>query len=331
MWKPGNRNLITDVQGLLVGNARHDIAPTGVSVLTAEVPFVAAAHVMGGAPGTRETDLLEPDKSVQKADAIVLSGGSAFGLDAASGVMAALRKAGRGFPARGVLVPIVPAAVLFDLDGLNAIAPTEVSYADLGAGAFEQRAPEFSLGTNGAGVGATAGHHLRGGLGSASLVLDGGIVVGALVAANPHGSVIADDDGRFWAAPWEIGAEFGGRGVAIQPKVLRLPGATPQVGTNTTLAIVATNADLSQAEAKRMAVAAHDGIARAVVPAHTPFDGDMVFSAATGTVNLADRPFATAQIGHAAALCVSRAIARAIFAAGAGGVSRLPSWRDAYG
>ena len=329
LMTPGARNLITDVPGILVGNKADPAVKTGVTVVTAERPFVAAVHVMGGAPGTRETDLLSPENTVEAVDAIVLSGGSAFGLDAASGVMAGLRAAGRGFAAAGQLVPIVPAAILFDLANGGAKDWAESPYPGMGRAALAAVSEAFGLGTEGAGFGATVAG-MKGGLGSASAVLASGVTVGALVAVNAVGEV-CDADGRFWAAPFEIGTEFGGLGVPEAGAVPEFPATKLVPGGHTTIAVVATDARLSKAGAKRMAVAAHDGLARAVVPAHTPLDGDLVFGVATGQRTLADPVREAAAIGHVAAVCLSRAIARAVFHARAEPGDLVPSWAARFG
>jgi D-aminopeptidase len=329
LMTPGPRNLITDVPGILVGNADEGILKSGVTVLTAEQPFVAAVHVMGGAPGTRETDLLSPENTVAAVDAIVLSGGSAFGLDAAAGVVAGLRAAGRGFLAAGHRVPIVPAAILFDLANGGAKDWDESPYPALGRAALERASADFALGTEGAGFGATVAG-LKGGLGSASAVLASGVTVGALVAVNAVGGV-CDEGGRFWAAPFEIGGEFGGRGLSEAGAMPEFPATKLVPGGHTTIAIVATDAQLTKAGAKRMAVAAHDGLARAVLPAHTPLDGDLVFGVATGARALGDPVRESAVIGHAAAVCLSRAIARAVFHARAEPGDRVPCWSARFG
>jgi L-aminopeptidase/D-esterase-like protein len=284
MMVPGARNLITDVEGLMVGNSEDTKLKSGSTVLVGAAPFTASYAVMGGAPGTRDTDLLEPDKSVQAVDALVLLGGSAFGLDAASGVVAGLSAQGRGFLLGALHVPLVPAAILADLlNGGNKNWQVN-PYPSLGARAFEAAANNFNLGNVGAGTGALTGT-LKGGLGSTSLVLDSGATVGALVAVNPIGNVTTPSGRHFWAAPFELNQEFGGLGpdpskglgYAITAKKL---GAMSVLG-NTTIAIVATDVALDKAAAKRLAVAAHDGIGRATLPAHMPMDGDLVFAAAT--------------------------------------------------
>lgn len=328
--RPGPRNLITDVSGLGVGNAQDDGLKSGVTVLMGDRPFTAAVHVMGGAPGTRETDLLAPDKLVQEVDALVLSGGSAFGLDAASGVADGLRLIGRGFAVGDQRVPIVPGAILFDLLNGGQKGWAENPYKALGRRALDAAGPDFALGTAGAGTGAsTAG--LKGGLGSASVVLKNGLTVGALVAVNALGSVTVGDGPHFWAAPWELGGEYGGLGLPPSFPADHEPHPTRRPGEATTIAIVATDALLSQAQAQRLATAAHDGMARAIVPSHTPLDGDLVFAAATGERPLADPladPFA---LGHAAATCLARAIARAVFSASARPGDLQPTWSQAFG
>lgn len=324
--RPGPRNLITDVAGLVVGNAGDARLKSGVTVLTSTVPFTAAVHVMGGAPGTRETDLLAPDRLVQQVDALVLSGGSALGLAAASGVADALRAAGRGFAVGRHRVPIVPAAILFDLENGGAKDWVENPYPALGRAALAAAGTEFALGSAGAGTGAML-HGLKGGLGSASAVLAaGGYTVGALVAVNAVGAATIGDGPHFWAAPWEIDAEFGGLGLpacfpaAAEPPPAKRPGAA------TTIAILATDAALNQAQATRFATAAHDGIARALVPAHTPLDGDLVFAAATGARPLTDPVADAFRLGHTAAACLARAIARAVWLAAPDDTDPLPAW-----
>lgn len=328
--KAGPRNLITDVDGLLVGNAEDDLVRTGVTVLTAERPFTAAVHVMGGAPGTRETDLLAPDRLVGAVDALVLSGGSAFGLDAASGVSDGLRARGRGFVVGDQRVPIVPGAILFDLLNGGQKDWTVNPYAALGRQAFEAAGAEFSLGTAGAGRGALL-RGLKGGLGSASCVLGNGMTVGALVAVNALGSATVGTGPHFWAAPWEIGQEFGGLGAATSFDPAWEPAPTKAAGEATTIAIVATDARLTKAEAQRMAVAAHDGLARALVPSHTLLDGDLVFAAATGTRPLTDPVADQFALGHAAATCLARAIARAVHLARPEPGDLLPAWIARFG
>ncbi|SFJ80675.1 P1 family peptidase [Jannaschia pohangensis] len=325
--RPGPLNLITDVAGLRVGNAQSDTIRTGTTVLLGDRPFVAGVNVMGGAPGTRETDLLAPDKMVQEVDALVLSGGSAFGLDAGGGVADGLRTMGRGFAVGDQRVPIVPGAILFDL--LNGGDKTwdRNPYGDLGRAALAAAETTFDLGSVGAGFGATT-MDLAGGLGSASCVLDCGITVGALVAVNALGRT-CDDEGRFLAQPFELASEFGGGAPGALDPALE-PYGNRQPGQSTTIAIVATDAVLTQAQATRLATAAQDGMARAIQPSHTPMDGDLVFAAATGAVPLPDPIWDALRLGHAAATCLSRAIARGVHAARLQG-GPLPTWTDRFG
>ncbi len=332
--KVGQRNLITDVPGILVGHASDPALKSGSTVLTASEPFVAAVDVMGGAPGTRETDALAPDRLVNAVDALVLSGGSAYGLDAASGVSDALRKDGRGYAVGPATVPIVPAAIIFDLLNGGDKGWAANPYRALGERAYDDRSNTFPIGRVGAGFGALTAS-LQGGLGSASLVLDDGTTVGALVVANPHGDAVEPQSGSFWAAPFEVGDEYG----AFGPVGTHDPLVTPQnhkmdafeAATNTTIAIVATDARLDKAQLKRMAVAAQDGMARAIVPSHTPFDGDLIFSVSTSGRELSDATTGPLYVGHAAAICLSRAIARAIYAAHPEPGDTLPTWSQRWG
>ena len=332
--RPGPKNLITDVAGLRVGHAQDDAIKPGCTVLTAYAPFTASVSVMGGAPGTRETDLLAPDKTAPGVDALVLSGGSAFGLAAAQGVMDALHENGRGFEVFSARVPIVPAAIIFDLLNGGAKDWPENPYPALGRAALGNAAETFQLGSVGAGCGAQTAMH-KGGLGSASLTLVDGITVGALVAANPMGSVTTASGRHFWAAPFEVEGEFGGlgadpaTGLQAQPDSRKV-SAMAALG-NTTVAIVATDADLDKAQCHRMAVAAQDGIGRAILPAHSPMDGDLVFAAAMGAKPLHMPGPQLAQIGHAAALCLSRAIARAVWEATPAPGDTLPTLRQELG
>ncbi len=329
--KVGVRNLITDVPGLLVGQAQDRKIKTGVTVLTSAKPFVASVDVMGGAPGTRETDALSMDTLVTDVDALVLSGGSAFGLDAASGVTDALAERGRGFSVGPMNVPIVPAAILFDLINGGDKKWVTNPYNALGRQALNAAAEEFELGSHGAGTGATTAN-LKGGVGSASVELDAGLIVGALVAANPHGSAVVPGSDSFWAAPFEVDGEFGGAGVAVntdplyQPKNEKL--SAYEAKSNTTIAIVATNAKLDKAQAKRFAVAAQDGMARALVPSHTLFDGDLIFGVSTREKEINNDAVTLMALGHAASLCLSRAIARGVYEASEEANDTLPCWQS---
>ncbi len=323
----GPRNLLTDVAGLLVGNAAHDRLKTGATVVTAEAPFTASVHVMGGAPGTRETDLLAPGALVPQVDAIVLSGGSAFGLAAADGVATALRAAGRGFQAGGHRVPIVPAAILFDLGSSGGDWDAN-PYPELGARALAAAGRDFALGSVGAGTGATVAG-LKGGLGSASAPLPGGGMVAALVAVNAVGAVTCGAGPEFWAAPFEEGAEFGGLGPPREPAPMPPPTKLDAPLAATTLAVVATDLTLDKAAARRMAMAAQDGLARAIVPSHTPFDGDLVFGISTGG-RPPPEPAEAMLLGHLAATCLARATARAVYEASPAEGDALPTWRARF-
>ncbi len=326
----GPRNLITDVAGLRVGNAGDAGLRSGVTVLTADAPFTAGVHVMGGAPGTRETDLLAPDRAVQQVDALVLSGGSAFGLDAASGVAEELRAMGRGFAVGAARVPIVPAAILFDLMGGGEGDWATNPYKALGRAALAGAGEVFAIGSEGAGTGATTAT-LKGGLGSASTLLPDGTTVGALVAVNALGGATVGAGPHFWAAPFEIGDEFGGLGPARDyPDPLAAPVKHAPPHTNTTIGIIACDATLTQAQCTRLAIAAHDGMARALLPSHTLMDGDAIFAAATGA---RPAPDITAQVllGHAAACTMARAIARAIHAARPMSGDPVPAWSARFG
>lgn len=325
------RNLITDVPGVLVGNAQHAGLASGATVIVFEAPAVGSIDVRGGGPGTRETALLDPAQTVQGIDAIALSGGSAFGLDAASGVQAWLREQGRGFAVRTARVPIVPGAILFDLlNGGDKDWGRYPPYRDLGYQAAAGAGVAFDLGSAGAGLGATT-VNLKGGLGSASMTCDG-FTVGALAAVNAAGSAIVGDGPWFWAAPFERGSEYGGRGLPPSMAAGTLDAVTKaNPRTSTTLAVVATDAALTKAEAKRMAVMAQTGLARAIYPVHTPLDGDVVFAVSTGRKPLADPMLGLTALGAAASNCLARAIARGVFEATALPFSgTLPAWRDRF-
>jgi L-aminopeptidase/D-esterase-like protein len=336
MIRKGARNLITDVAGLRVGQAEDVAARTGVTVLLCDQPAAAAADVRGGAPGTRDVEALDPVSLVEGVDAIVLSGGSAFGLDAPSGVQAWLRAEGRGFQiAPGApRVPIVSGAILFDLaNGGDKEWGEMPPYRALGKAAAENAAEEFALGNAGAGLGAVAGLY-KGGIGSASSVSGDGFTVGALVAVNSVGSSVIPGTGLLWAFPFEQEGEFGGRAVKgpLPPMDLELPGdikGAVKPGANTTLAIVATDAELTRIELKRLAIMAADGFARALRPVHTPFDGDLVFAVSTARRSLSGpRPVEVMRLGHMAADCLTRAIARGVYAAETLGDCK--SYRDLF-
>ena len=308
------RNLITDVPGIQVGNAQDEALWSGVTVVLPDQSAVAAVDVRGGGPGTRETDLLRPENTVDAVHAVVLSGGSAYGLDAASGTMDWLRANGRGFATADTIVPIVPAAVILDLaNGGDKDWGLMPPYRQLGYEATDAAGSTFDLGNIGAGLGATTAN-LKGGLGSASTVLHNDAVVGALAIVNPVGQVTAADTPHFLAALFERDDEFGGQGSYLGPTPIKnqiKAGADP--GGNTAICVVATDLALSVAQAKRVAMMAHDGIARAILPVHTPFDGDTVFCLATGTKAVTDPIGDMCAAGIAAADCIARAVARGVY------------------
>ncbi|MCK8783936.1 P1 family peptidase [Roseomonas sp. NAR14] len=327
-------NLLTDIPGLRVGHATDLALGSGVTAVLFEGGAVAAVSIQGGAPGTRDTALLDGDATLERVDAIVLSGGSTFGLDAGGGVQAALREAGIGQRFAGIRIPLAPQAILFDLlNGGDKEWGRFPPYRELGHRAALAAAPgAFALGSVGAGTGATTAT-VKGGLGSASAVTAAGHTVAALVAVNAVGSPLVGEGPWFWAAPYEREGEFGGRGLpaAFTPDLLRprLKGVDP---TATTIGLVATDATLTKAQAKRLAVMAHDGLARAVLPAHAPNDGDTIFAAATGKVPLRDPVAELTLLGHAATLVMARAIARGVFHAEALPVpGAQPCWQDRFG
>src|SRR6478735_8914153 len=313
------RNLITDIPGLGVGHAEDAALGSGSTVVVFDAPVVASIDIRGGGPGTRETALLDPAQTVEGVDAIVLSGGSAFGLDAASGVQAYLREQGRGFAVREARVPIVPCAILFDLlSGGNKDWGRYPPYRALGYDAAKKAGAEFALGSGGAG--------------SASARTREGLSVGAIAAANAAGSMTIGDSAHFWAAPFEQDKEFGGRGwpATFPPDALKFR-SKGDPGENTTLAVVATDAKLTKAQAKRLAVMAQSGLSRAIYPVHTPLDGDVVFATSMGAKPLPDPVLSLSELGMLAANVLARAIARGIYEA-----TTLPfnstvqCWRDRF-
>jgi len=326
-------NLITDVEGVRVGSVHDPRLASGVTAVLFDEPATASIAINGGSPAVRDTALLEPEMTVEQVDGFALSGGSAFGLDAAGGVMAYLAEMGRGFLARGVRVPIVPGASLFDLvNGGDKAWGRKPPYWDFGFRAAEAADATFALGTAGAGYGANA-FGLKGGLGSASAVTERGFRVGALVAANPGGRVTRGDSQHFLAARHERDGEFGGRGhgpeILQETLAFRLRGDEP---INTTIAVVATDARLAKAKVKRLAVMAQGGFVIAFRPALSPVDGDVVFAAATGRSNQEADIRDLAEVGMLAAECVARAVARAVYeATSLPFPGALPAWRDLFG
>ena len=328
-------NLITDIAGVRVGNAAAEKLASGVTAILVERPNVASVSARGGAPGHRDVTLLEPEMTVEGIDAVVLAGGSAFGLDAAGGVMAVLREQGIGFPVGHTSVPIVVSAIVFDLLNGGDKSWGEVSpYARLGREAvLAAGGGRFELGTTGGGYGATTAT-LKGGLGSASAQTSGGHTVGAIVVVNAIGSATIGEGPHFWSAAVERNAEFGGLGypdrIGPGDLALRLKGG-PQPPPSTTVALVATDAILTKAEAKRLAIMADDGLARAVRPAHAPMDGDTVFTVATQRRPLLGGSVALTELGLVAADCLARAIARGIYEARALSFpGAVPAWRDRF-
>jgi L-aminopeptidase/D-esterase-like protein len=326
VFRPAARNLITDVAGLTVGHATDEKVRTGTTVLLCGTGWRAGVDVRGGGPGGRETDVLAPENLVGRAHAVVLSGGSVFGLAAADGVTAALSAQGIGLKLRpdSLPIPIVPSAVLHDLgNGGDKNWGLMPPYRELGLRACDAAGSDFAQGAVGAGRGAMAGS-IKGGIGSASLDLGDGIIVGALVALNSVGSALMPDGRTYWAWAFELDEEFGGGGAPRERMDLSDPAPDEsrllaqgrlEAGANTTLGVVACNADLSTAECKRVAIMAQDGIARAVRPAHTLYDGDTIFALASAAVGFNDdrpRPAHVGRLGSAAADCVARAIARAV-------------------
>ena len=333
---PGARNLITDIPGLKVGQSSDERARSGVTVILPDDRAVAAVDVRGGAPGTRETDALAADTLVEAVDAIVLAGGSVYGLAAADAVTAWLGARGRGY---GMVLrpgvpkaPVVPAAILYDLsNGGEKDWRLEPPYRALGLAAVEAADIDFALGSAGAGAGAMAGA-LKGGVGSASAVTHDGYTVGAVVAVNSFGSVVAPGGRAFWAAPYELNGEFGGvalGGSRAGPDDWGLAKADARRGANTTIACVATDAVLTPAQARRVALMAQDGLARAIRPVHAPFDGDVVFALSTGRRALIEPTDLTlTRLGSLAADCLARAVARGVYEAAAWPGSDALCWRD---
>jgi L-aminopeptidase/D-esterase-like protein len=330
------KNLLTDVAGVRVGHADDRALASGVTAVVFDSPAVAAIDVRGGGPGTREGALLDPVNVVEKIDAIALSGGSAFGLEAGGGVQAWLAEQGRGFRIREAIIPIVPGAICFDLlNGGDKEWGRFAPYRDLGYAAAAAANTTFALGSVGAGLGATVAN-LKGGLGSASAKTEAGIRVGAIAVVNAVGTATIGDGPWFWASPFEIDGEFGGRGMppSFTPDMLkmRLKGAAAaNAAENTTLAVVVTDAALTKPQAQRLAMIAQTGFARAIYPVHAPLDGDVVFAAATGEKPI-DPLIGLTELGMVAANVVARAIARGVFAATALPFpGALPAWKDRFG
>lgn len=307
------------IAGLKIGHAQDEAVRTGTTVVLPDAPAVASVQVTGGSPGTRETDLLNPEQLVERVDAIVLSGGSAFGLDAASGAQAWLKEHDRGFPVLSMRIPIVPAAILYDLgNGGDKDWGRYPPYRELGYEATENASARVATGAVGAGFGATTAT-TPGGLGIAAETLPCGASVVAVMAVNAAGSPLIGSSDRYWAAPFEQNAEFGGLG---------LPNPWPEdatsvttkrghstAGLNTTIGVVITDAVITKVEAKQIAVMAHDGFPRALYPVHTPGDGDLLFVLSTGTRSLDRERLSLLTLGTVAANAVARAIAQGVHTA----------------
>jgi D-aminopeptidase len=330
------KNLLTDVPGVTVGHAQDEKIGSGTTAILFDRPVIAAMDVRGGGPGVRDAVLLDLVNTVETIDGFALSGGSAHGLEAGGGVQAWLTERGRGFRLRDALVPLVTGAIIFDmLNGGDKKWGRFPPFRELGYAAADAASDSFSLGSVGAGLGATTAT-LKGGLGSASAKSAGGITVGALAVVNAVGSTIVGDGPHFWAAPFEVNNEFGGRGLPAKftPDMLKVRlkgGAAAAAGANTTIAVVVTDAKLDKAQAKRLAIIAQTGFARAIYPVHAPLDGDVVFAASTGAKPV-DPGAGLTELGAVAANVMARAIARGVYEATALPFpGALPAWKDRFG
>jgi L-aminopeptidase/D-esterase-like protein len=330
------KNLLTDIDGVRVGHADDAKLASGVTAILFDPPAVAAIDIRGGGPGLRDDAVLDPVNTVDRVDAIALSGGSAFGLDAAGGVQAWLAGQGRGLAIRDAVIPIVPGAIIFDLlnggdKGWGQYAP----YRELGYAAAAAASTEFRLGSAGAGLGATT-VNFKGGVGSASATTPDGIKVAALAVVNAVGSVTVGDGPWFWAAPFEVDGEFGGRGLpaafTAEMLAMRLKGGPAATAAeNTTVTVIVTDAILTKAQAKRLAMIAQTGMARAIYPVHAPLDGDVVFAAAT-CAKPVEPLVGLTELGMVAANVLARAIARGVYEATAlPFAGTVPAWRDRFG
>ncbi len=330
------KNLLTDIAGVRVGHADDRRLASGVTAIIFDTPAVAAIDIRGGGPGIREGAVLDLENTVEQIHGIALAGGSAFGLEAGGGVQAWLAEQGRGFAIGGALIPIVPGAICFDLlNGGDKAWGRFAPYRELGYAAAVAASADFALGSVGAGLGATTAN-FKGGIGSASAATAQGIRVAALAVVNAIGSVTVGDGPWFWAAPFETGGELGGRG--LPPSFtsdllrMRIKGGTSATSMeNTTLAVVVTDAALTKPQAKRLAVMAQTGFARAIYPVHAPLDGDVVFAAATGEKPV-DPLAGLTELGMVAANVMARAIARGVHEATAlPFAGALPAWKDRFG
>lgn len=330
------KNLLTDIAGVRVGHAEDAKVASGTTAIIFDAPAVAAIDIRGGGPGTREASLLDLAGTQERVDAIALSGGSAFGIEAGGGIQAWLAEQGRGLRIREAVIPLVPGAILFDLlNGGDKAWGRFAPYRDLGYTAAVSAGTEFALGSVGAGFGATTAT-FKGGLGSASAVTSSGITVAALIAVNAVGSATVGDGPWFWAAPFEVNNEFGGRGLPdkftddmLKMRIKGGPAATER--ENTTIGVVVTDAVLTRPQAKRLAMVAHTGFARAIYPVHAPTDGDVLFAAATCAKPI-EPVVGLTELGMVAANVVARAIARGVYSATALPFpGALPAWKDRFG
>jgi L-aminopeptidase/D-esterase-like protein len=329
------KNLLTDISGVRVGHADDARLASGVTAVVFDKPAVAAIDVRGGGPGTREGAALDLGNTVDHIHGIALGGGSAFGLEAGGGVQAWLAEQGRGFEVGGAIIPIVPGAIVFDLlNGGDKKWGRFAPYRELGYAAAAAAGDDFALGSAGAGFGATTAN-FKGGLGSASAATPAGVRVAALAVVNAVGTVTVGDGPWFWAAPFEIGGEFGGRGLpqSFTPEMLalRLKGGPAATAVeNTTLAVVVTDAVLTKPQAKRLAMIAQTGFARAIYPVHAPLDGDVLFAVATCEKPI-DPLVGLTELGMVAANTVARAIARGVYEATALPFpGARPAWKDRF-
>ncbi|KYK43667.1 peptidase T4 [Bradyrhizobium liaoningense] len=330
------KNLLTDIAGVRVGHAENTEVASGTTAIIFDQPAVAAIDFRGGGPGTREASTLDVANTVERIDAIALSGGSAFGLDAGGGVQAWLAEQGRGFRVRDAVVPLVPGAIVFDLlNGGNKAWGRFSPYRDLGYAAAATAGTDFALGSVGAGLGATTAT-FKGGIGSASTVTTNGVKVAAIMVVNAVGSVTVGNGPWFWAAPFEENGEFGGQGLppAFTPDMLAMRikgGPAARERENTTIGLVVTDAILNKAQAKRLAMIAQTGFARAIYPVHAPLDGDVLFAAATCEKPIEPLVELT-ELGMVAANVVARAIASGVYSATALPFpGALPAWKDKFG
>lgn len=328
--KTGPKNLLTDIPGITVGQADDTKIATGVTVALFDPDAVASVAITGGAPAGRDQECLSPDMQLERVQGLVFSGGSGFGLDAATGVQAFLRENGRGVAFGRTVIPIAPQAICFDLmNGGDKDWGRFPPYRDLAYAACQSASVDFSLGTVGAGYGATTAD-LKGGLGSASVVTSSGATVAALVVVNAIGSAAIGGGPHFWAAPWEIGDEFGGLGMPAKPSTrLRWKGDGQ---TATTIGMVATDATLTKVQARRLAIAASGGLSKGLRLAHAIFDGDTVFGVSTAKRPMGDPAREFIEICALASDCLARAIARGVHAATAlPYAGTVPAWKDRFG